>query len=1171
MATRRTPTALLCLLVLAGALLWAAPAAAFHFPWDQGHDTFNPDHGDDDTDPGEDGPCQSGSPVELSSGNFVHSTHDVLVAGLGPALHVERYYNSRDMREGPFGHGWSFTYDQMLSVTTDGVSTYVVCHQGSGKRERFSRNPDGTYTSPDHLYSELVRNADGTFILKEKGGRQRVFSSTGRLTAIVDRTGNRLELTYDATGFLIAVTDAVGRELHFTKGPNGRVAAVTDPAGSVYSYRYDVNGNLVEAIDPLGQSRTYTYDAKHNLIRITDARGNVDQQITYDAQERVATLTDQGETWTYGYLTSPNRTTRRDGAGRTWTFFANDKGSVVRVADPLGHSELYTYDANSNIKSITDKNGGVTTIEHDARGNPISITDALGNRLSYTYGPFDRPTSLTDGLGRVTTFSYDAAGNLVRVVEPTGAERRMTYDPRGLLTSVTDANGNTTTFGYDAFGNTTTVTDALGNTSFTSYDELGNVVSVTDADGETDHFVYDELSRLQRFVNALGATTAYEYDAAGNLASLTDANGKATTFAYDAHDRLIASVNPLGQALSFSYDNKGNLLSVVDPKGQVVTFTYDVLNRRIRKDAPGETVTYTYDRAGNLLTVTNPDSRIEFEYDAVHRLRRARTAAHGVLPASVVEYGYNANGNRVSLTDPSGGVTSYDYDPFNRLSRITDFAGQDTIYSYDVAGRRAQVQRPNGIVTHHAYDAADRITEVLHQIGSFPTSSSRYGVDGPGNRTSIETLTGVNSYAYDPLYQLIGATSTDPLKPAESYTYDPAGNRLSSHLSSFYRYDDANRILEDESFTYQHDANGNLVGKTDKLTGATTTYTYDGEDFLRRIDFPDGSFATYRYDGLGRRIEKNVDGQITRFLYDGADVLQELAADGSVIARYTHGPGVDEPLSVERSGQHYFFLQDALGSVTAITDAAGQVVQEYEYDSFGRILSRSSSFPDTYAFAGRRYDAESDLYYNRARMYDPALGRFIQEDPIRFEGGLNLYSYVNNNPLNLRDPWGLRPCGDSWLDWLQTALDLGGLIPGFGEPLDLLNAGIYGLRGDYVNAGLSAAGAVPFAGWGATAGKLGRKAAAAGATEGIYEYTSKSGRQYVGQSNDIDRRLGEHIRDGRVTPEEAARATRTEVPGGKTAREIAEQRRIDELGGVDNLENVRNPIGQNRRHLMGGN
>ncbi len=218
----------------------------------------------------------------------------------------------------------------------------------------------------------------------------------------------------------------------------------------------------------------------------------------------------------------------------------------------------------------------------------------------------------------------------------------------------------------------------------------------------------------------------------------------------------------------------------------------------------------------------------------------------------------------------------------------------------------------------------------------------------------------------------------------------------------------ANHLIDDKNFIYTYGNNGNLIRKTDKATNVTTDYTYDAENRLIRIDLPNGSVAQYRYDGLGRRIEKDVDSIVSRYVYDSEDILLEFDGTNTQTARYTHGLGTDEPLIMERGGQGLFYHSDGLGSITDLTDTNGIVAQSYIYDSFGNIDQQVGTLSNPYTYTGRELDSESGLYYYRARYYDPSIGRFINEDPIGFAGGsANFYGYVQNNPVNFIDPDGL--------------------------------------------------------------------------------------------------------------------------------------------------------------------
>lgn len=1061
-------------------LLSLSTAVAFHVPpWDTGHNSFSGDPGDDDTDPGDDGPCKSGSPVELASGNFVHSARDLLIAGLGPAIDMMRTYNSRDMRKGPFGNGWVFAFDERLVETTDGVQVLAICSKPNGKRDVFTKRADGTYQPPPHARESLVKNSDKSYTLRESGGLVRRFNADGRLVAITDRNGNTLTLAYDATGFPTAVTDASGRTVQLTKGADGRVESITDPANRTVRYAYDSVGNLTRFTDPLGNATTYQYDSKRNLVAVSDPRGNKLMGVTYDAKGRVATLLDGAETYTYSYLTGPRRTTRRDTSNNTWTYFYNDTDNLTRLTDPLGNSETYTYDVRFNLASFTDKNGNKTTYTYDAAGNPLTITDALGATRTFTYDPsFNRPLTVRDRAGNVSKHEYDSRGNLTKTTNPNGQSTLFQYDSKGQLVAIIDAAGRTTRFEYSVHGNLTRLTDPSGAGSSATFDTLGNVLVVTDAEGRQTSHTYDANLRLTHTGDARGGQTVREFDAAGNIVAATLPDGARTTYEYDSFNRLTKATNPLNQATTFAYDRRNNLTSQTDAKGQQIRFTYDAVDRLVLKNRPDGGINYTYDRVGNLLTITDADSSVSFTFDASNRLTDARTGSSSHQPTTLIRFTYDANGNRRTMTDPTGGVTNYEYDALSRLTSLTDPSSQIYRFTYDAASRRKQISKPAGAATVYTYDDANHLVTLLNQSAAGNLTLS-YAYDRAGNRLNMTDSVGAHAYSYDSLYRLTGATHSGGGNPAETYAYDSLGNRTSSHLSATYAHNAANRLTADAQFDYQYDANGNLTSRKERASGKTTTYAYDSENQLVRIDFPDATSALYRYDGLGRRIEKVVNGQTRQFVYDGQDILFEYAAGGTVEARYTHGPDADEVLGVRRGGTNSFFETDAQGSVIRVTDGTN-VEAAYEYDSFGNVVNQTGAARGPYLFHGREFDAESGLYYFRARYYAPALGRFLNEDPIKFAGGLNFYQFAQGNAVNVSDPFGLRPCTDQWLDNLQTLLDLAGLLPGIGEFFDLTNAGIYGLRGDGLNAGLSLASAVPILGWGSTTAKLGIKAAGRG-------------------------------------------------------------------------------------------
>jgi RHS repeat-associated protein len=311
------------------------------------------------------------------------------------------------------------------------------------------------------------------------------------------------------------------------------------------------------------------------------------------------------------------------------------------------------------------------------------------------------------------------------------------------------------------------------------------------------------------------------------------------------------------------------------------------------------------------------------------------------------------------------------------------------------------------VKTSYQYDGLDRLTRLTDTKGVATVKDHQYQYNAASQITQIAEPSITRSYGYDAVDRLTSASYTNPTQPRENYVYDSVGNRTSSQLSASYGYQPFNRLTNTATASYSYDTNGNLTSKTD--SGGTTQYAWDFESRLKQVTLPNGSTVTYKYDAIGRRIQRARTGGIsTNFIYDGQDVVKDLNSDGSTV-NYLNGPGIDNKLRLTDSrlaatGPLYF-LQDQLGSTTALTNSLGVVVSQMNYDSFGNPSAGANL--TRYTYTGREFDSDTGLFYYRARWYDPKVGRFISEDPIGLAGGINQFAYVGNNPQNGKDPSGL--------------------------------------------------------------------------------------------------------------------------------------------------------------------
>lgn len=417
-------------------------------------------------------------------------------------------------------------------------------------------------------------------------------------------------------------------------------------------------------------------------------------------------------------------------------------------------------------------------------------------------------------------------------------------------------------------------------------------------------------------------------------------------------------------------------------------------------------VTYSYDNASRLTQVSDPTGTYQFVFDNMGRLQTTTTNYAFLTGRSFTTgYGYDAGSNRTGFTDPENGTTTYVYDNLNRLASLASPLGTFG-FAYDALGRRTSLTRPNAVNTAYGYDPLSRLLSVVHQKAGLTLDGATYTVDAAGNRTSKGDLqAGVTSnYTYDAIYELTktmqGASTT------EMYSFDPVGNRTSSLGVSSYTTNIANELTATSNATYTYDSNGNTLTKTDG-TG-TTTYAWDFENRLTSVALPgSGGTVSFKYDPFGRRIYKNSTSGTSVFAYDGDNLVEETSATGGVVSRYTQGPNMDEPLAMTRSGATSYYHADGLGSITSLSDSTGASAATNTFDSFGNLTAFTGSVNNPFMYTARELDPETGLHYYRARYYDPAVGRFLGEDPIGFNGGTDFYSYVSNHSTDLVDPSGL--------------------------------------------------------------------------------------------------------------------------------------------------------------------
>ncbi len=717
---------------------------------------------------------------------------------------------------------------------------------------------------------------------------------------------------------------------------------------------------------------------------------------------------------------------------------ADANGNVLTHTDDLGRVTTYTYDANDNVASISrqlDANTPVTTsYTYNSFGEVLTMTDPLGNVTTNAYDANGNLTSVTSPapIASVTQFAYDSKGELTQITDPLGRPTTLTYTPAGLIATITDAQRDTTAYQYDTRGNRTAVIDPINGASHPTtfaydvmnrltaiaypdgssvgfgYDSRGRRTSATDQNQKTTTYTYDDADRLVSVTDAANHLTQYAYDTEGNLTSITDSNNHTTYFGYNARGWVTQTTFPSTLFESYGYDADGNLTSKTDRKNQTIQYVYDALNRLTSKAYPDSTsANYVYDLVGKIQQVTDPTGTYAFAYDNMGRLIGTSTQ-YSFLPGHNFQnsYTYDAASNRTSLTAPDGSTNTYVYDTLNRLWTLTNSLTGQFGFGYDALSRRTQLTRPNGVNTNYNYDSVSHLLSVLHQTGSTTLDGASYTYDYAGNRTSkTNYLNGTTwNYGYDSIYELLQVTHGGSTK--ESFSYDAVGNRLSSLSVPSYSYNSSNELTATSNGSYTYDANGNTLSDP-----SGKSYSWDFENRLVSAVVPGTGSVAFKYDPWGRRIYKFSPSFTGIFVYDRDNLIETVNSSGTLLASYTQGQNIDEPLAELRSGGTSFYEADGLGSITSLSTSSGTVANTYSYDSLGNLSNFTGTLRNPFQYTARESDPESGLYYYRARYYDPTIGRFISGDPKRFRADVNFYRYVSDNPTNLVDPWGLEPIG----------------------------------------------------------------------------------------------------------------------------------------------------------------
>jgi len=919
----------------------------------------------------------------------------------------------------------------------------------SGRTINYKYNGDNLIriSYPENVYMEFIYGAGGKL--------ERVRDSSGRETLInMDQAGNLLEVAYP---------DNETRQ--FTYDERGLMTA--DKKGNAEKkYTWDNRYAVLKEVElPNHGKRILEPWALTNALN--DKESNPEQLIDFpflsgNAMESVVTFEDSrqekyvtGSGWKWSYENNklrekityadlernqlPVKIEKGEDGWESTEVIYNDELQVSGVKNFRTENRWGMYVVyNPNMPSLpwpgNPEDNFSTSYQNYEYNDQRLVSKVTGSYLILNYAYDDKGNLLqeekiTNALTFLSKFTYNESNDLTKVEYPDGKINEMTYNVRGLVTEVKNNDGTKTVMERDGLGDVIAMVDEENRRVELTRDVMGRVLEEKSPSGKEVQYQWGgagcsscgDGSKLTKITDAAGHIWEFKYDIMGNPIEMVYPDSNKITQEYDIAGRLGKFFNKRGQEISYTYNADGKLTKKTTLEGDV-DFTYDERERINEIVGNGFHYLYKHGHVGGMGTLWQQEELLSGSllqvvandiYGAPINIydsfgwRKYFLYDSPVLGSSPNEIDYLWKGTQASFMrttmshDTARRMTSYK----NEMFRRADY------FSYDT----------NGLLKQSRY-AGWPGWPYFNETGSLNFSRDTSGL--------ITGITGDRelSTAYDQDLQITSINHILPQPFAESYAYDENGNRITSLINSF-TYDDLNRLTESTTHNYEYDADGNMILEKNKLNGEIKKYYYDAENRMIKYEHqasdvsPLDITATYKYDIFGRRLQKTVNNVITNFFWENDTMTYELNESYQPIRKYLTGTGMDNydghlEYSEITDWSHIFFpeynqpwysyMYDQVGTVYKVHSLKTRFIAESRvYDLFGNLVNQSETTKTPLGFQGKYSDAESGLSYFYHRYYNPAIGRFTSEDPQKFEGGKNFYSFGINNPLNFIDPYGL--------------------------------------------------------------------------------------------------------------------------------------------------------------------
>jgi RHS repeat-associated protein len=865
-----------------------------------------------------------------------------------------------------------------------------------------------------------------------------------RVAAVTSANGNRFSLDYDTNQNLVAISDHTGRSAFFEYSTEGDLIALTDMQGYRADLTYDENhyissitdakgttefivelsdsttirtstypafdeplglSNRLTIIDPLGNKSEYFYESNNGVAWYVAPENYVDYQsdsinnsvadVAKDVYEynsysegysRISKVTYADGTWVKNtYDDNRNLSGVSYSSGQQYTITNTDTGLIQKETNELGVTTQYTYDQFNNLVQISEPNG-VTSYEYNSLNQVIKQTDFKGLVTQFNYNDKGQLTSLVNAQNQTLSYEYSSEGYLSSVSISGVTIVEYGYDAEGHITSEENRFGQTKQYEYDNLNQVTRASYPGGRTTEVDYGSCPRMVSKETYPGERSYtYSYDEAKRLKSIVDPMKGQLKITRDGSGRITGLIDANQNKTTFTYDASGRLTKKTYADGSSLKRSYKTTGLINDKTNARGIVKSFIHNSVGQVTKVTYSDGTpdVSYTYDALGRVRQITDGNGNTQFSYSSTGEL----TEIDGPLSDDSIGFSYDDLYRIVGITVSGQDNATYSYDDLGRSNQIVA-QGKTFSFNYTDSGNAKEtVNYPNGITQEISIDSTGDLESIDYQKSGSSIADFGYQFDVAGDIVGLDSSEEIpfESQSFTATYNNVNQIKTYN-GDSGVFDYDADGNLISGKLA------------DGEIFTAEYDAENRLT---------SMSFIRDGVSIEERFSYNyNHQLVSYsRYDNGELASEKN----LVRL---GLLEMQERDGSDTVIAenswRLGKPGGIGGLLLRTEGDQEYSYITNHLGHVIAVYNQSGEKVESHQFSLYGTASGDEFSL-QPFGFSTKRSDFASGLVYFGYRFYAPHLGRWLNRDPLQEDGGINLYAYVNGDPMGYVDPDGQTP------------------------------------------------------------------------------------------------------------------------------------------------------------------